>query len=371
MKKYLTKTKWIKQTEQMTLNYVPGDVKQAKRVFEELTPQEQMTLVQELVETRAVELCRAYKNVIDVSYGYGRKRVGKTGKRVIVRKPCVTFTVKKKWQTKKEEDPYENLPKYLFAYCTVKNERKLCAVATDVEDAQQYIEVRPHTSSPLPQGIAVKWKNPIIPATGSITCAIRRSGFNDKTFAMSCRHVFSLSLDLHPQKVAGATIHVGSSNSIKVLGQTLNIKGELQGSQKGPSFDVQLAEVTELPELRKTLPLRFSGFAKTQNDIPDKYFIITSRKKIRAHGPRYVLNRLIDYNRVIASHKILVESQVEEPTIGGDSGSPVVSDKGMLIGMHVGGNKAGAAYMIPAWQLFNPEKYNGVSSTEVWDLVNP
>ncbi|MDN3515951.1 MAG: hypothetical protein NG747_16360 [Candidatus Brocadia sp.] len=370
MKRHLTKAKWIKQTEETTLNYVPGDVRQAKRVFdEELTPREQMQFVRELAETRAVEFCRAYKNIIDVSYGYGRKRVGKTGKRVIARKPCVTFIVKKKWQTKKEEDSYEKLPKYLFAYWTVKNERKLCAVATDVEDAEQYTAIRPQA---LPQKIAVQWKSKGDVATGLITCAVKRSGFDNKIFAMSCRHVFSLSLLLHPQRVIGATIHVGSSNSPQVLGKTLDIKGALQDSKNGHSFDAQLAEATDLDALRETLQgLKLSGFAETQHDIPDKYWIITSRKKIGAHGPRYLINRLIDYERVVASHKILVESQVDEPTIDGDSGSPVVSDGGMLIGMHIAGNNGNVAYMIPTWQLFNPEKYNDVANTEVWELVNP
>lgn len=369
MKKNLTKAKWIKQTEQMTLNYVPGDVMQAKRVFKELTPQEQMTLTKELVETRSMELCRAYKNVINVSYGYGRKRVGK---RVIIKKPCVTFIVKKKWQMKKEEDPYEKLPKYLFAYCTVKNERKLCAVETDVEDSQPYIEVRPYASPLLPQQIAVKWKNPISSVTGSITCAIRRSGFNDKTFAMSCRHVFSLSTIMHPQNVVGATIHVGSSNSGKVLGRTLNIKGKLQDSQNGHSFDAQLAEVTELSELRKTIPLNFSGFAKSISDIPKEHWIITFQEKIKAIGPRHIRNLLIDYDRVTASHLVLFE--VDALAGEGHSGSPVVSEEGLLLGMLIGGKKASSSasrvYFIPAWQLFDPENY-GVASTEDWELVNP
>jgi hypothetical protein len=72
------------------------NVREAQRVFNELTPEQQMTLTKEQVETRAEELHRAYENLIQVSYGYRlRRRKDKGGTRV-VRKPCVIFIVDKK-----------------------------------------------------------------------------------------------------------------------------------------------------------------------------------------------------------------------------------------------------------------------------------
>ena len=63
-----------------------------------------MALAEEIVETRGAEFCRAYDNVIDVSFGYKRRRDKKTGKQRIVRTPCVTFVVKRKWRGDRNSD---------------------------------------------------------------------------------------------------------------------------------------------------------------------------------------------------------------------------------------------------------------------------
>ena len=115
MNKHLTKQEWIHNTEAATMNKTPENIKEAQRVFnKELTPQEQMKLTEEIVESRAAELCRAYKSVVDVSYGYGRKQNKNTGKKLIKRKPCVTFVVKRKWKPKDKEVFGEKLPKKSF-----------------------------------------------------------------------------------------------------------------------------------------------------------------------------------------------------------------------------------------------------------------
>ena len=74
---------------------------------------------------------------------------------------------------------------------------------------------------------------------------------------------------------------------------------------------------------------------------------------------------------------MLIVSITDTPTKPGDSGSPVVSQAqdGMLLGMLIarGGDGEGNcfAYMIPAWQLFNPENYNGAANSEEWKIFNP
>ena len=48
---------------------------------------------------------------------------------------------------------------------------------------------------------------------------------------------------------------------------------------------------------------------------------------------------------------------------------------GILLGMHIAGvdnpNGNRFAYMIPAWELFNPENYNGAVNSEEWGIFNP
>ena len=254
----------------------------------------------------------------------------------------------------------------------VKNKRKLCAVSTDVECASEYYKIRPQV---LPQRVAVKHMSQKRAAIGAITCAVQRPNFgNGILFAMSCRHVFSLSLISNSKDINGADVYVDSSSNSKIVGKALAVKGALRD---GLSFDAQLAMVKNRQALKETLKgLKFSDYAESQDDIPDEYFIVTPRNEIiKAKKIRFVANRIIPYGRKgiqRVKHQILVESEVKESTKKGDSGSPVVSDikGGMLLGMHIAGGDD-LTFMIPAWQLFNPSNYNKASNTEKWKLVNP
>lgn len=373
----MSRRRWIKQTESITLQKVPGSVRAARRVFKkELSPQDQMTLVREMVETRAAELCRAYKNVIAVSYGFGRKRRERTQQPKVVRTPCVTFIVKKKWNSKEGQKSKERLPEFLFGYWTIKRKRKLCAVPTDVEDSRVYSSIRLRS---VTERVAVKWKPEIGAELGAITCAIRRSTVSNKLFAASCRHVFSISKRLHPQRVLGAKVHVNKSTSSSIIGETRSIMGKFQN---GPSFsfDAQLTSVSDPNALGRTLAgLTFPNgrYAKTLDHIPDRYFIITPRgRTIKAEKVRFVLDFPIPFNKGgIQSlvHELLIEtSSVGEPTQRGDSGSPVVTERGggMLLGMLIAGSDT-LDYLIPAWQLLDPANFDGVSNSEKWRLVNP
>jgi V8-like Glu-specific endopeptidase len=73
---------------------------------------------------------------------------------------------------------------------------------------------------------------------------------------------------------------------------------------------------------------------------------------------------------------MIVQSIPRNPTQPGDSGSPVVNraGDGILLGMHVAGVDNGEgnrfAYMIPAWQLFDPRNYNGAANSEEWKIFN-
>ena len=57
-----------------------GKVATYRRFKHELSRNEKLALIVEIVETRGVELVRAYKNVVEVSLGQRRRVSRKTGK---------------------------------------------------------------------------------------------------------------------------------------------------------------------------------------------------------------------------------------------------------------------------------------------------
>lgn len=360
---------WIETTEQATRLRTPDDVREAKRAFKELPRDKQFELAEEIVETRAAELCRAFKNVIDVCPGYRHRRDKKTGIYRIVRTPCVIFIVKKKWSAENEEDPQESLPKHLFTYRTIGRKRKLCAVPTDVDDAKDYAKIQPQAAT-MP--IKVVSSSTGRAVGGNITVAIKRSTSGQDVYALSCRHVFCLSKILHPRVELRLPVSVQGRRN--VLGVTQGVRGRLWDAPQ-KSFDAQLALVRDLDELRLALGgIKVRDFAKGWSDIPEVYCVITRHGPIKARKKQFV-RPIINYKRrgiKRVLHRVLVRSILVTPTEDGDSGSPYMSgtNGGRFIGMHIAGF-ANSSVMIPAWQLLNPAFYQGKSSTEKWRLINP
>ena len=187
---------WLERTERRNLTRTPEELPKAKTSYRRLGHSAKVSLVQEIVETRASELCKAYGNVVDVSSGYKLRRRWKGEQKSVSRTPCVRFIVKRKWANERGRNPLQKIPKCLFAYTILDGTRVLCAVPTDVISAADYLRVGPQRDR-----VAVTPRQPGSPsqrrhhAYGVITCAVRRGEFPQQLYAMSCRHVFSLVAD--------------------------------------------------------------------------------------------------------------------------------------------------------------------------------
>ena len=345
-----------------THRWVPGDVTEASETFAHLLLPEQLAVAREIVETRAPELARAYPGIIDISFGYRRRRNRRTRRLDIVKAPCVRFIVRHKWP-RREKHKHERIPSRLFAYWTIDGRRRLCAVPTDVESASSFTS--PHAQA---EPIRAHWKTST--ADGAIACALTRDSQPATTFALSCRHVLSLT-DLYCHEPTwGAAVTVKPD---VLVGPTVAVAGQLQ-NPPDRSFDAQLLESVNNSALGEALGgLTLSGYAKGYDDLPDEWFIRTPSLTIAARKLGFVYDRPYYVGCVgTVVHYLLVESTVDTPTEGGHSGSPVVSapDGGVFLGMHVAGMDNGPgnrfAYMIPAWQLFDPSNYDGAANSEIW-----
>ena len=383
VRKILT-AEWAKYTEEDTRTRKPKNIAEAKRTFlKKLSRDEQMALAEEIVSTRASELCRAYKNVVDVCFGYKRQSDAKSTKKRIVRTPCVTFIVKAKWRGRRDSD--ESLPTHLFAYWKIGRTRKLCAVPTDVEPASEFARIKPQAARSRVAAIHAASGNG---EYGAITCAVKRVGDN-AIYALSCRHVFSISEHLHNRNVGklDVRLHTGSVREQPngpIFARTVGLRGKLAAIPT-VSFDAQLAQVAanRLAQFRATMGgLTFSRVARGRQDIPDRFLILPPgsvveggrRRQVRVNAKklRFAPNRIIPYPGVgPVKHEMLIEAQVTPSTHAGDSGSPAVAVSRthgvMLLGMHIAGG-GGLSYIIPSWQFLAPANYG--RPNESWGQIN-
>jgi hypothetical protein len=284
----------------------------------------------------------------------------------------VIFIVKRKWAKTSEENDDEKLPAHLFAYWRVRGKRKRCAVPTDVDDASVHAGFRPQALGDRIL-VAAHGKETF----GSVTCGVHRSVFGDRPFAISCRHVFSLSKIMHPDEVIGASVDLAGSG--RKVGETLHVKGRLEDSPV-LSHDAQVAIVKDVAALREALgDMNLFDWARSENDVPDEYDVVVRGRHISAKFRGFV-QPSIDYQRPHARdviHERLILSQLTTPTQIGQSGSPLVSrdGRGLLVGMHIAGkfdDEDGALGLaIPAWHLLDPERYGVPPGAERWVPFNP
>lgn len=368
---------WNRRVEQTTLDHIPGDVVVAEQLFGSLSIGERALILGELVNTRAAELCRAYPAVIAVSYGFRRRKDAETGRQQIAQEACVKLLVKRKWRPG-FNNPKRALPKHLFTYWTIDGVRRLCAIPTDVEDSRIHSTARPHN----PQTVTVSTGSPPV-ATGALTCMIQRSSDHDKVYVMSCKHVFS------PMRALNQTFKVAQirlKNGGQRVATTVNVAGILSPVARR-NLDSQLALVEDIAKLRVALGgVKIEGYVRSQGEAMSaaRLWIVTP-----ARGPiRATINAFrheehsIDYGEsgVIEDirHEEIIEVQMDRPTRGGDSGSPMVTNEtgGLLVGMLIAGppdivsdsDLGTLSYVIPAWHLFESFRYEGAKPTEVWTL---
>jgi hypothetical protein len=355
------------------------EVRAAVRAFAKLDRATQFRLCREIADTRGQELTLAYTNLVSVGFGYKtRGRAGSKAEAVDFRRPCVVFVVSRKWRsTGKSADP-QRLPTQLFTYVGANGERVLCAVPTDVKPLTTFGKAsRPHNDlfAARPYGIAVERNGDDRTAFGVVACAIERAD-EAGLFALSCRHVYGMSLQ-GPEYASGCEVQ--SIGGQKAIGSTVNVRGPLV-SEPTRSFDAQLARVTNRAALKSALSsIRFEPgdpSALGPEEVPAQFWVLTPRRdgngnrlKVWVEARDYV-TRILPYDGLDVVHHHILHAIASEPLMAGDSGSPAVPVAAgrKLIGMYIGGDGTNA-YIIPAWQLVRGANY-GRPGENLWTVVN-
>lgn len=364
MSKDLTYEEWLKLTEEHTKTRVPARIGPARTTFNKLVRETRLQLLEELVETRSAELCRAYRNVIDVFVGYKRSRFTGSATNRIARNLCITFLVKTKWSSEVDVDPNELLPKHLFFYVTVDDERHLCSVPTDVVDAREYAQIKPQAKR-----ISVRERGKKGGVTGLIACAVRMPEYPQYVFALSCRHVFNMTENKGPRFVKADVLLAKTGRFIGTTEKAYY--GELKNGHNY-SLDAQACYVHDVGTLRMSLgTIKITSHARNSLEVPNTYWIhVANGGPKEARGPNTRISFSIRYPNVgWVIHQLLIEGKAI--TVEGDSGAACTSHKkgGRFLGMHIAGG-GGIVFMIPAWHLMDRSRYRHGDDGTVWELID-
>ena len=339
--------------------------------FHKLLRSEQWQAVFETIETRGAELCLAYPAILTVAAGYKEYKGKKTGQRKSTRYPCIRVLVRSKKPLDKIRRAHERLPKYVFCYWTLNGERMRIAIPTDVLDAGEHADVKPHALMPkIRKFIEVTSEDGNFSDYGVAACAIQRSQFPNRIYFVGCKHVLNLSLKTYGSNHWGAPIH-NKANGTQI-GKTRIVAGEL-ASAPVMSFDAQLGRPLSKSLLHAVLrDPNYAGEAQGPHHIPGIFYLHTPAGPVRMELTSYEPNKVLNYRVVgltnVVHEWLIYSHRLAGPTLaGGFSGSPLFSGAtgGRFLGMHIAGG-SNTSYAIPAWMLTDPNNYKNVAPGEKW-----
>ncbi len=384
---------WSRRVEAASLASRDAVPATASHLFDrDLTAAEQMQLVREVVKTRAAELTLAFRNVVMVLAGH-KLRSRRDGSERLLRKPCIVFVVRNKWDRTRDAAACEQLiPRRLLAYATVAGRRVLCAVPTDVQDERGF-----HGATPQAER-AIYLHDPA-DELGTLTCAVQ---VGQRRMLLSCRHVLSPLPEILGGIGSGSRFVrfsiAGQPPAGPAVGTSAGIGGALREHPE-ISFDAQLATIAPgagptLKTLLTDMPLSASepfleSPERFDQVVAERHFEIlvpdNNPKAATRPRPTYaarfesLLRREFQFDYQVriggvrqtcsVSHWELLKLKLlaGRRTLPGDSGSPVVvwnvDGSCTLVAMHIAGIQGQPySFAIPSWQLFAASNYIGLSA---------
>lgn len=394
-------TAWTRAAEQVSLrsrDQHPGLAAAAERFDALADPGLRMALAHEIVSTRAAELTLAYRNVVAVMAGY-RARGDASGQEHLMPEASVIFVVRRKWSAAQTREALagtlaaQHLPERLLTWGPATDgsgRRVLYAVPTDVQAAARFAGASAQSAS------CVMVQDAQFPLPGTLTCGVRLQGADGPPLALSAMHVLS------PAPPGSSPVpqlpFVDPQGGPALRGRSTPWGGHLDRASR-TAFDVQLAQVGDAAwfnaaftgwALSPTMPY-VSGRDLFDTLSQSRMFRILVPDNHPAHGQArppvlaqfnshvapaftiaYTFRTPAGLTRVALHHAELLLLTVAPgsiPPISGDSGSAVLctglDGAPTLVGMYIArgpGDPAGErqAYVLPAWQLFDPAVWSGL-----------
>ena len=398
-----TPAAWARRTEAQSLKLPAALLKEARANTRAAAGDVGFlaTLAREVALSRGHELTLAFGNLVWVLPGFRKKRVlwraddprvdAKAAPRPrITSELCVVFVVRRKGSV--AEGHAQHLPRWLITFAERHGQRMPFALPTDVQDASEFHAARAHAQS------AVSVKNGNLPAAnGSFACVVNLTyGAGQQLCLLSAQHVLTPFAEdgaavLAEDLVVMPLDSTGSPQAHPVLALSLPFGGELRNDERPdrPSFDLQLARIEDLSAVRqRTAVVRLNaGMPWARNLLelmeldkvgwfyllpPDNHHETPGRGSVRLTvsamppstvGLQYTfVGASAEVTRTVYHAELLrFEAKGSKVALNGDSGSPIVArrDDGTLtlVAMHIGGDSLGVCWAIPAWDLFNMQRW--------------
>ncbi|MDD2179979.1 hypothetical protein OIN59_21280 [Acidovorax sp. D2M1] len=363
----------------------------ARTHYQQLDSGEQFALALQLAACRRAEMTQRYRSVVHVVGGV-RRRTMADGDRLQRSEPCVVFVVRRK-QAEEDLGPSQCLPRELLTPAMVGGRLLICAVPTDVQQESRFLDARAQAATAI-HSVSTKG----VADWGALACVVQ--GDDGDAFAIAPAHVLSPYPPLNGRGIAEENAKQFRVVRAEIPTDTVPcLEGTVHGGRLAPypatSFDVQFAKVTDLQRVSEAFSgIRWSVQHPFAVDLPDLFALMQNGVLLEIMVPSNHKDRLSDAEPVVlfadvstycencpltyvfespGKSKLVLHSVLElqlelgHATLGGDSGSPVVvpvNDGYVFVGMHIAGNiEACTAWVIPAWELFDPARYASVDGS--------
>jgi hypothetical protein len=319
---------------------------EAARLWASLSRDEQITVAHRVARARSGAWKRAHPNVVAISSGVKYRR-GRRFKSVI----CLRFLVRRKWKHPRKGA----VPRVVRTVITRRGLRRLCLIPTDVLALGRG---RPHNV------VVVRPPSGLVPLLiGTACCRVRVQGERGARFLLGCHHVFTLSkTDRDAAPLDKARLFRlwpdGTEERIGALDRYANLTPALPRY----GMDAALVRIENDNALRNWSVLVPSSVSDGAS-VPEAFWIFTPGRALRAQYEGVAVNLSLDWgNGVEVRIRTAYESIAK--TQDGDSGSPVISDEGVLLGMHfyglirtIDGRDQKVSLAIPAHELFSDSTF--------------
>ena len=300
---------------------------------------EQLSLVREVCGTRGRQLTKRFTDALAVGAGY-KKSGGEVSSDI-----CLGLLVKRK--KKRLGGLVRPIPQRIEVVVQRGGKRVRVAIPTDVEELGKG---KPQAFN-LAKGIcAFNRRNSAQWVNGAACAVVVDKAEPANRFILGCHHVLALSRATAACKPVKTT-DVGGRSSHSKFGQLFY---PLPMAADGrPCLDAAISLIDHDSEVHWTSsdgirPLRVEPGVKQ----PANCFVFTPDGPLPARFVKEWANYTLPYPRC-GMVVIAAVYQFVAPTLGGHSGSPVMTTDGTLFGMHFWGDPAQQmALSIPAFVLF-------------------
>lgn len=315
----------------------------AMRRWNALSQEQQLAIVRDVCRRRGAALMKRFDGILAVGTGY------KKSDNAVSETICLGMLVKKK----RARNIARPVPERVLISIVRDGKRIRLSVPTDIEELGKG---RPHATVNVAQGVRAFNRNNLKQGVpGAACCVVVDANQPTNRFILGCHHVLALSLLTTGCTAFNATDVADRGMSLK-FGQLYFPLPMVPNGQ--PCLDGAIAHVdpsisVEWVSNHGVKPIAVEPGVQQPRDC----FIFTPNGPLPAVFVKEWSNVPLPYAQC-GTVVIAGAYQFHAATVGGHSGSPVMTPDGILFGMHFWGDPSqNLAMAIPAFMLFQPGRF--------------